>query len=308
MYVGPRWTKALRSRRESPARERPWSPLRRSRRYQPPSASPSNAPVVMTRAPGGMRRRRTRVGTSAAVAARRRSMPRRHGIDAGSTTHGPSSLNAPMERSVGGTTPEATGPVATCGPARVAGGSARLSVVGSERDTKLQVGSFSAWLDEVLEAIDVEATSNVPCGACTACCRSSQFVRVAPDELDTLAHIPAVLQAPAPGRPPGWVVLRYDERGHCPMLVDDRCSIYEHRPRTCRVYDCRVFAATGVDPGDYKLPIQRQVRRWEFEFPTDGDRIDYEAVQAAAADTPFDPNPTQQAVEILDLMRKRRSG
>ena len=34
----------------------------------------------------------------------------------------------------------------------------------------------------------------------------------------------------------------YDERGHCPMLVDGDCSIYEHRPRTCRTYDCRVFA------------------------------------------------------------------
>ena len=24
------------------------------------------------------------------------------------------------------------------------------------------------------------------------------------------------------------------------------CSIYDHRPRTCRTFDCRVFAAAGV--------------------------------------------------------------
>ena len=35
--------------------------------------------------------------------------------------------------------------------------------------------------------------------------------------------------------------------GHCPMLVDGRCSIYEHRPRTCRTYDCRVFPAAGLE-------------------------------------------------------------
>ena len=33
------------------------------------------------------------------------------------------------------------------------------------------------------------------------------------------------------------------------MLVDGRCSIYEHRPRTCRTYDCRIFTATGLDVG-----------------------------------------------------------
>ena len=38
--------------------------------------------------------------------------------------------------------------------------------------------------------------SDVPCNGCTACCRSSQFVHVGPDEADTLAHIPAELLFP----------------------------------------------------------------------------------------------------------------
>ena len=103
---------------------------------------------------------------------------------------------------------------------------------------------LSEWLDE----LDAASDMHVPCGACTACCTSSQFVHIEPDETDTLAHVPAVLRFPAPGLPKGHVVMGYDERGHCPMLVDGACSIYEHRPRTCRTYDCRIFAVTGVEP------------------------------------------------------------
>ena len=53
------------------------------------------------------------------------------------------------------------------------------------------------------------------------------------------------------------------------MLIDNRCSIYEHRPQTCRTYDCRIFAATGVRlDDDEKELIARQTRRWRFSFPT----------------------------------------
>ena len=48
----------------------------------------------------------------------------------------------------------------------------------------------------------------------------------------------------------------YDKRGHCPMLVDHQCSIYDDRPRTCRTYDCRIFPAAGVandDPGKERI-------------------------------------------------------
>jgi Fe-S-cluster containining protein len=125
------------------------------------------------------------------------------------------------------------------------------------------------------------ATSDVPCGGCTACCRSSQFVHIAPDETDTLAHISPDLLFPAPRMPGGHLLLGYDERGHCPMLVDDRCSIYEHRPRTCRTYDCRVFTAAGVDPD--QPAIAERTRRWRFDYPTDVDREEQAAVLAAAA-------------------------
>ena len=63
--------------------------------------------------------------------------------------------------------------------------------------------------------------------------------------------------------PEGHLLLGFDEHGRCPMLVRGACSIYESRPRTCRTYDCRVFAAAGVTP-DEQPDIAAQVRRWRF--------------------------------------------
>jgi hypothetical protein len=145
----------------------------------------------------------------------------------------------------------------------------------------LPAGDFSAWLHAMRESLAGAADSDVPCGGCCACCASSHFVHVAPDEGDALAHIPPELLFPAPGLPEGHVVLGYDERGRCPMLAEDgRCGIYDHRPRTCRVYDCRVFAAAGIAADGAE--ISRRARRWAFAYPGQRDRDEHDAVRAAA--------------------------
>jgi Fe-S-cluster containining protein len=149
-------------------------------------------------------------------------------------------------------------------------------------DQPLAAGDFSTWLGEVRRALAGDGGSEVPCGDCTACCRSSQFIHIGPGEAETLAHIPAELLFPAPRLPSGHVVLGYDGNGHCPMLVDDRCSIYEHRPRTCRTYDCRIFAATGIEVDDDQPEIAQRVRRWRFSYATEQDLALGDAVSAAA--------------------------
>lgn len=154
----------------------------------------------------------------------------------------------------------------------------------------MEAGAFSSWLVEIRDAIAGRRDAEVPCDGCTACCTSSQFVHIAPDETDTLDHVPAALLFPAPRLPRGHVLMGYDERGHCPMLIDGRCSIYEHRPRTCRTYDCRVFPAAGIEldePG--KSLITERARRWRFSHPAPIDRAEHDAVQAAAAF--FDRHP-----------------
>ena len=145
----------------------------------------------------------------------------------------------------------------------------------------LPAGDFSAWLARMREALRSGAGTDVPCGECCACCSTAHFVHVGPDERDVLALVPRELQFPAPGLPAGHVVLPHDERGRCPMLGEDgSCTIYDHRPRTCRVYDCRVFAAAGVDAD--REAITRQSRRWRFTYPASEDGEEHEAVRAAA--------------------------
>jgi len=170
-----------------------------------------------------------------------------------------------------------------CTRAVEAGPAAQRSYAGRVR--------FSEWLDE----FDVASDADVPCGACTACCTSSQFVHIAPDETETLARVPVALRFPAPGLPAGHVVLGYDERGHCPMLIDGACSIYEHRPRTCRTYDCRVFAVTGVEP-EGQPAIAAQVRKWRFEID-EPERWD--AARAAVPDT---GPPIERALRALSAV------
>jgi len=145
----------------------------------------------------------------------------------------------------------------------------------------LPAGEFSAWLREMRAALSCGEDSDVPCGDCCACCSTSHFVHVGPDERDALAAVPRELTFPAPGAPAGHLVLPYDAHGRCPLLdARGRCTIYDRRPRTCRVYDCRVFAAAGI-PAD-RESIVRQAARWEFTYADEHARAEHAAVRAAA--------------------------
>jgi uncharacterized protein len=175
----------------------------------------------------------------------------------------------------------------------------------ADAEAELPAGAFVAWVDAMQRVLRDESDADVPCGGCTACCRSSQFVHVGPDETDALAHIPHELLFPAPQMPKGHVVLGYDENGCCPMLGDNGCSIYEHRPRACRMYDCRVFVATGVEPEDKPI-IADRVRRWRFEYPTDGDRDAHDAVQAIARESGADASAIGTALNAIETFATER--
>jgi len=138
---------------------------------------------------------------------------------------------------------------------------------------------FSSWLRSALAALAEERPADVPCGGCNACCRTSHFIHVRPEEKRTRARLPRELLFPAPGLPPGNLVLAYDQAGCCPMLISGRCTVYEDRPLACRTYDCRVYAATGVAPD--RDAIAEQVRRWRFSYPSEEDRDLQAAVMAA---------------------------
>jgi uncharacterized protein len=157
------------------------------------------------------------------------------------------------------------------------------SAVDAEPADTIAAGAFTTWLTEAREVLLGNHGSDVPCGDCVGCCISAYFIPIRPQDEAALAHIPAEFLVTAPGQPSGHRMMGYGADGACPMLVSRQCSIYAHRPQTCRDYDCRIFAAAGIDAGGAdKSVINDRVRAWRFSYASDADRRSHEAVKAAA--------------------------
>lgn len=148
---------------------------------------------------------------------------------------------------------------------------------------RISAGPFLEWLMQARESLRGNVGANVPCGDCIGCCVSSYFIPVRPEDKKARASIPATLLVTVAGQPPGHSMMSYLPDGSCPMLSAGQCSIYPHRPQTCRDYDCRIFAAAGIDAGSTdKVVINRRVREWQFSYPTAADREAHEAVLSAS--------------------------
>lgn len=187
-------------------------------------------------------------------------------------------------------------------------GSRRSSPFGGARVKLVAMdGALATWVDDMQAALRGERSSDVDCGTCSACCTASQFVHVGPDEHDALAHIPAALLFPAPRLPEGHLLLGYDARGHCPLLVRGRCSVYEHRPRACRTYDCRIFTATGVDVArddPRKREIAARAASWTLTVSTTRDVEVRSRLRAAVVELDDgSASPTEVAVRAVERVR-----
>jgi Fe-S-cluster containining protein len=153
----------------------------------------------------------------------------------------------------------------------------------SKGDKTIDAGDFSSWLSGTVEKLTQKSGVDVPCGTCIGCCSSSYFIHIEADETETLKMIPRNLVFNAPKKKDRTKVVGYDSRGHCPMLLNGRCSIYNNRPRTCRSYDCRIFAAAGISAGDNsKKQINERVGRWSFRYKNVEDERLHDAIKSAA--------------------------
>lgn len=156
------------------------------------------------------------------------------------------------------------------------------SNVSQPPSEEIAAGTFGQWLAEAHASLRGERDADVPCGDCVGCCVSSYFIPVRPQDTGAIARIPAELLVRAPAR--GDALMGYREDGTCPMFQMGKCSIYSDRPQTCRDYDCRIFAAAGIDAGgDDKHVINRRVRAWRFEYANTAEREAHEAIRSAAA-------------------------
>jgi Fe-S-cluster containining protein len=147
----------------------------------------------------------------------------------------------------------------------------------------IPAGEFGAWLANFRAALRDDREADVPCGDCSGCCTSSYAIVLRPHETAAARAIPPEFLVRDPHDPAGRQLVGYDARGHCPMLRDGLCSIYAHRPLTCRTYDCRVFAAAGIDPGGAeRAAITARTRRWQFSYGSEDARRAHDAVRRAA--------------------------
>ena len=145
-----------------------------------------------------------------------------------------------------------------------------------------QAGVFSAWLEQTRLAMQTHSGNDVACGDCIACCSSRYFIHVRAHESASLKRIPKTVLVAAPGWPAGDKLMGYTQQGHCPMLQQRQCQIYQERPQTCRDYDCRVFAATGLDAGGKdQQAINQRINSWRFSYPAEQDQRAQQALHHA---------------------------
>jgi len=119
-----------------------------------------------------------------------------------------------------------------------------------------QVGSELTGIEEkrrkVIKIADrmVKALRpHVPCeSGCTACCHMNTLIYE--HEAKRLAEVSGRPMTILPYRPMNVVLAEGNKYNHqpCPFLVNNRCSVYEHRPLVCRVHHSLSDSALDCNP------------------------------------------------------------
>lgn len=151
-------------------------------------------------------------------------------------------------------------------------------------ESRVAAGPFGAWLRQMRRSLLGNEGMDVPCGDCVGCCVSGYSLQLRPEDHRAAARIPAQFVVSVAGFAKGQLTVRARSNGSCPMLEEGKCSIYPIRPQTCLDYDCRIFAAAGIEAGGEDMAvINQRVREWRFSYPSPADEREHEAVRAAAA-------------------------
>ena len=145
----------------------------------------------------------------------------------------------------------------------------------------IDAGPFGQWLKQAQAALQGRGGMHVPCGDCVGCCTSKYSILLRPDD-EALDIVPAALLSSVPGMSYPYAKMNPLADGTCPMFKLGRCSIYTQRPQTCLDYDCRVFAAAGLEAGEDKPVINRRIREWRFTYESDTQRMLHQAIKSAA--------------------------
>jgi hypothetical protein len=104
--------------------------------------------------------------------------------------------------------------------------------------------------------------THVPCGSCSACCRSEFDLNLnqADDPSLYLTEI---------GQKTGRLSLKKTADGACVYLQDGKCSIYDRRPITCRKFDCRTDVLCCLKTPDLYNTVAWDTFDFTYNEPTD---------------------------------------
>ncbi len=158
----------------------------------------------------------------------------------------------------------------------------RRAAIGNEVGTAFETTSggslparYGGRLGEFLAGVDLAKPRPVPCNGCNHCCYYGHVnIDPAKERAEDLAHLDVVPHET------GGFALRKREDGACIHLGPDGCTVYDHRPRACRFYDCRLFSLIGmVDTFDGG----RHSPAWGFDQITKLERAYGLALRLAAA-------------------------
>jgi Fe-S-cluster containining protein len=121
---------------------------------------------------------------------------------------------------------------------------------------------------------DGKQPASVPCGSCTACCWYGRTdVKPEEEELEDLAALQMLEDEK------GFYLAQRGDGGCIHLGINGGCEVWEHRPRVCRAYDCRVMGMAGLAPTASKghtAPV------WEFPIEKPMDRAILLAARIAA--------------------------
>lgn len=145
----------------------------------------------------------------------------------------------------------------------------------------VDAGQFGEWLAAMRAVLRGERDADVPCGECVGCCVSSYPIPLRPGDARARAEVPEAFLLGSTVAGERWM-MGFREDGRCPFMNAGKCDIYAERPRTCRDYDCRIYAAAGLLPDGHRSVIEQRVREWQFTFGSDDERLQAVAVRRAA--------------------------
>jgi uncharacterized protein len=153
--------------------------------------------------------------------------------------------------------------------------------MNTDPPARADAGSFGLWLASMRAVLRGERDADVPCGDCIGCCVSSYPIPLRPEDVRARAEVPEQFLLGTSAQGKRWL-MGFREDGRCPFMQQRKCEIYADRPRTCRDYDCRIYAAAGLLPDGNRDVIEQRVREWKFTFNSEAERLEADAVRRAA--------------------------